>query len=429
MKKLIKKILRESDFDWVTNLDTKTWESEYLESISDDNEDYRGDIHDLIDGLVDNGLDTSKIKKIKLQSGTHIFIVRFTINNGDVYGFGLEQHISGGDENYWSYQVTLTKNYEKVFGEVYYSNKNSKEYFMSRIPKFVETLNGLVLNESFDWVSDLDTKKWESEYLESISDVDEDYRGVIHDLIGRLIDNELDTSKIKGIKLDTESGLYDVDFIVDNGDKYYFGIEQHGYNWDEDDYTYQVTLTKNDEMVLDDVYHSPKDIEEYFISRIPKVVERLNHETLNESMGWVKKHNEPSGEDITGFIIKNNVKEWRMGEVLNDNINLTLSSIEDLGNLEKVNGNLSLTHTSVKDLGELRIVKGSLDLRHTEVKSLGKLKYVGGNLTLRATSIEDLGNLEHVGGSLDITGTPLSKNTTEEEIHNKVGVYGSIFMY
>lgn len=287
----------------------------------------------------------------------------------------------------------------------------------------------MLLESDFGWVTNLDTKKWESEYLESISDVDEDYRGVIHDLIDGLIGNELDTNKVKKIKLETESEFYDVDFIVGNGDKYSFGIEQHGYNWDEDDYTYQVTLTKNNEMVLDDVYNSPKDTGEYFISRIPKVVERLNYETLNESMGWIKKHNEPTGEDITGFIIKNNVKEWRMGEVLNDNINLTLSSIEDLGNLEKVNGDLSLTHTSVKDLGELRIVKGSLDLRHTEVKSLGKLKYVGGNLSLRATSIEDLGNLEHVGGSLDITGTPLSKNTTEEEIHNKVGVYGSIFMY
>jgi hypothetical protein len=94
----------------------------------------------------------------------------------------------------------------------------------------------------------------------------------------------------------------------------------------------------------------------------------------------------------------------------------------------KLLDNLNLTDSPIESLGNLQSVGGNLYLRYTPIKSLGNLQYVGGNLDLYNTPIESLGNLQSVGGYLHSVNTSLSKKYTEEEIRQMVDVKGSIFM-
>ena len=92
-----------------------------------------------------------------------------------------------------------------------------------------------------------------------------------------------------------------------------------------------------------------------------------------------------------------------------------------------IRGDLNLRGSSVESLGNLERVEGNLDLYGTSIESLGNLNYVGGDLDLYGASVESLGNLEYVGGYLFLEHTPLSKTATEEEIRSKVNVFGNIY--
>jgi hypothetical protein len=129
-------------------------------------------------------------------------------------------------------------------------------------------------------------------------------------------------------------------------------------------------------------------------------------------------------------------------------LDLTLTSIESLGNLTSVGGYLDLRDTSIKSLGNLQSVDGWLDLKRTPIESLGNLQSVGGYLDLRGTPIkslgnltsvggilglsntpiESLGNLQSVGGYLNLEYTPLSNKYTEEDIRQMVDVGGEIYL-
>ena len=50
------------------------------------------------------------------------------------------------------------------------------------------------------------------------------------------------------------------------------------------------------------------------------------------------------------------------------------------------------------------------------------------DLNLSFSKIESLGNLTSVGGYLDLTDTPLSKKYTEEEIRESVKVGGKVYL-
>ena len=112
---------------------------------------------------------------------------------------------------------------------------------------------------------------------------------------------------------------------------------------------------------------------------------------------------------------------------ITDDLYLSYSKIESLGNLTSVGGNLYLRDSEIKSLGNLTSVGGSLYLRDSEIKSLGNLTSVGSNLDLYESEIEDLGNLTSVGGWLDLTDTPLSKKYSREEIREMVKVGRSIY--
>jgi hypothetical protein len=73
-------------------------------------------------------------------------------------------------------------------------------------------------------------------------------------------------------------------------------------------------------------------------------------------------------------------------------------------------------------------ITDNLNLSFSKIESLGNLTSVGGTLDLYESKIKSLGNLTSVGGYLDLTDTPLSKKYTEEEIRESVKVGGKVYL-
>jgi hypothetical protein len=109
-------------------------------------------------------------------------------------------------------------------------------------------------------------------------------------------------------------------------------------------------------------------------------------------------------------------------------LNLYKSNLKSLGNLTSVGGSLILYESKIEDLGNLTSVGGNLILHGTKIEDLGNLTSVGKYLNLYGTKIEDLGNLTSVGGNLILRNTPLSKKYSEEEIRSMVEVGGKVIL-
>jgi hypothetical protein len=110
------------------------------------------------------------------------------------------------------------------------------------------------------------------------------------------------------------------------------------------------------------------------------------------------------GEDLWLSGCKNITTLGKLKKV-DGNLSLRKSSIKSLGELEFVIGNFNLVGSSIESLGELTFVGGFLNLSNCKkIKTLGKLKKVDGNLVLEYSTIVSLGSLEFVGDSLWIEG-------------------------
>jgi hypothetical protein len=109
-------------------------------------------------------------------------------------------------------------------------------------------------------------------------------------------------------------------------------------------------------------------------------------------------------------------------------LNLGGSKIQSLGNLTSVGGYLNMENSEVKSLGNLTSVGGYLDMENSKVKSLGNLTSVGGYLILYESNIKSLGNLTSVEGDLNLFSTPISEKYTEEEIRSMVEVGGDVYL-
>jgi hypothetical protein len=115
---------------------------------------------------------------------------------------------------------------------------------------------------------------------------------------------------------------------------------------------------------------------------------------------------------------------------IEDNLDLSHTDIESLGNLTSVGGNLVLGGChNLTSLGNLTSVRGVLSLYRCEnLTSLGNLTSVGKSLDLEnCENLTSLGNLTSVGKSLDLKRTPVSKKYSEKEIRNMVEVGGNIY--
>ena len=95
--------------------------------------------------------------------------------------------------------------------------------------------------------------------------------------------------------------------------------------------------------------------------------------------------------------------------------------------LEKVGERLIVEMTSV-ELPKLKYVGGDFKGYNSDLTELPELEYVGDRLSLRRTNIKDLPKLEYVGDFLNIMFTPLARQTTEEELRNKIDVKHEIYL-
>ena len=116
--------------------------------------------------------------------------------------------------------------------------------------------------------------------------------------------------------------------------------------------------------------------------------------------------------------------------IFDGDLNLTLTDITSLGNLQSVNGYLDLSVCkNLTSLGNLQSVDDFLNLyRCVNLTSLGNLQSVDGHLGLSLTNITSLENLQSVGGHLHIARTPISEKYSGEEIRRMVDVKGNIYI-
>jgi hypothetical protein len=89
---------------------------------------------------------------------------------------------------------------------------------------------------------------------------------------------------------------------------------------------------------------------------------------------------------------------------ITDDLNLSFSKAESLGNLTSVEGDLSLHISTIKDLGNLTSVGGYLYLYGSKIEDLGKLKYVGGDLILKHTTLLEKYTEEEIRSMIEIGG-------------------------
>jgi hypothetical protein len=143
------------------------------------------------------------------------------------------------------------------------------------------------------------------------------------------------------------------------------------------------------------------------------------------------KHKGNPPYEITDDLYLSYSKIESLGNLTSVGGNLDLyncTNLTSLGNLTSVGGHLGLSYSNVKSLGNLTSVGGDLDLRETDIESLGNLTSVGGYLYLRDSRIQSLGNLTSVGGYLDLRRTPLSKKYSEKELRSMVEVGGDVYL-
>jgi hypothetical protein len=144
------------------------------------------------------------------------------------------------------------------------------------------------------------------------------------------------------------------------------------------------------------------------------------------------KHKGNPPYEITDDLYLSYSKIESLGNLTSVGGNLDLyncTNLTSLGNLTSVGGHLGLSYSNVKSLGNLTSVGGSLGLYNcTNLTSLGNLTSVGGDLNLRGSEIESLGNLTSVGGDLNLKDTPLSEKYSEEEIRSMVKVKGKVYL-
>jgi hypothetical protein len=112
-----------------------------------------------------------------------------------------------------------------------------------------------------------------------------------------------------------------------------------------------------------------------------------------------------------------------------DDLNLSGSKIESLGNLTSVGGYLIIGLGNIESLGNLTSVGGHVMFLNTNITSLGNLTSVGGDINVGGNKkLKSLGNLTSVGGNLTISKTPLAKKYSGEEIRSMVEVRGDVYV-
>jgi hypothetical protein len=104
----------------------------------------------------------------------------------------------------------------------------------------------------------------------------------------------------------------------------------------------------------------------------------------------------------------------------------------DLDDLDSTNKQLYFTsHCKITSIPNLKEV-GGLSISFSKIESLPNLKETAGGLDISFSNIESLPNLISVGRNFSLNGTPLGEKLkskmSEDEIKNKFGVKGELYI-
>lgn len=151
-------------------------------------------------------------------------------------------------------------------------------------------------------------------------------------------------------------------------------------------------------------------------------------------------------------VINNYVVSFPKLRKVSGDMILSMTEVRSLPELRYVGGDLTLKRTKISELPKLESVGSGLYLGNSKIESLPKLESTGGYLYLNDSPLADLGNLKSVGESLDLGNcqinslpklefvgddlylekTPLwrklSEVMTKDEIRNKYGVNGNVYI-
>jgi hypothetical protein len=171
----------------------------------------------------------------------------------------------------------------------------------------------------------------------------------------------------------------------------------------------------------------PKFTRDYMNTRYRKKMENRNRKKLTELLPKIKDkiaeyyncsvdeiffgdlnlHNMPNREIPDGikviygrFLARPTMREVDMKDVkiIVSDVELALSGVFSLKNVEYIGGNAYFGSSMLGDLGNLRCIGGSAYFKDSYVRSLKNLKEIFGDLDVYDSKVEDLGDLEIVHG-------------------------------
>jgi hypothetical protein len=127
---------------------------------------------------------------------------------------------------------------------------------------------------------------------------------------------------------------------------------------------------------------------------------QLEFISMNLTMNSGNKDGAISAEYYLEFLRTNEIKSLLNLKTFYGDLDLSLSSVEDLGDLIKIYGTLKLVLCKVSTLKNLEYIQGSLQLSNSNIVDLGKLKEIGSDLYTYKSIITNLSSLEKIGGTL-----------------------------
>jgi hypothetical protein len=127
---------------------------------------------------------------------------------------------------------------------------------------------------------------------------------------------------------------------------------------------------------------------------------QLEFISMNLTMNSGNKDDAVSTKYYSEFLRTNKIKSLLNLKTFHGDLDLDLSSVEDLGDLTEIYGDLKLFNCKVSTLKNLEYIQKSLMLNYSNIEDLGRLKEVGKSLYTYKSILTNLGSLEKIGDTL-----------------------------
>jgi hypothetical protein len=137
---------------------------------------------------------------------------------------------------------------------------------------------------------------------------------------------------------------------------------------------------------------------------------QLEFISMNLTMNSGNKDDAVSTKYYSEFLKTNKIKSLLNLKTFHGDLDLDLSSVEDLGDLTEIHGDLKLFNCKVSTLKNLEYIQKSLMLNYSNIEDLGRLKEVGKSLFTYNSILTSLGSLEKIGDTLFLQASNNLKN-------------------